>query len=105
MRLILIAGFCLAAAACSPSDQSRAREDVRSAGHDVADAASNVKNDPTIRRAGDDLKQAGHDTAVAVRKGAAEAEINTGQAMIDNGDKAKRAAEQARADSGDQSRN
>jgi len=105
MRLILIAGLCLAVSACSPSDQSRAREDVRSAGHDVAEAASNIKNDPTVHQAGDDLKQAGHDAAFAVRKGAADAEVNTGQAMVDNGDRARRAAAQAHADSGDQSGN
>lgn len=105
MRIILIAGLCLAAGACSRSDQSRAQEDVRSAGHDVAQAAANVKNDPVLHQAGDDLKQAGHDTAVAVRKGAADVEINTGQAIIDHGDRAKRDAAQARADNGDQSRN
>ncbi len=105
MRLILIAGLCLAAAACSRSSEDRVRQDARDAGHDVDNAAHSVATDPTVRRAGDDLKQAGHDTAVAVRHGAAEAEVKTGQAMIDAGEKAKRDAEQARTDNRDQSRN
>ena len=100
MRLILIAGLCLAAAACSRSDEAKVQEDTRAAGHDLADAARKVKDDPTVRQTGEDAKQAAHDAAVALRKGAAEAEVKTGQAMIDTGDKAKRAADQARNDSG-----
>ena len=105
MRLILIAGLCLAAAACSRSDEAKVQEDTRAAGHDLADAAQKVKNDPTVRQTGEDAKHVAHDAAVALRKGAAEAEVKTGQAMIDTGDKAKRAADQAAADSSDHSRN
>jgi hypothetical protein len=105
MRLILIAGLCVAAAACSRADQAKVQQDTRAAGHDLADAAQNVKDDPTVRQAGAETKQAAHDAAVAVRKGAAEAEVKTGQALIDAGDKAKRAAAEARADSGDTSHN
>jgi len=105
MRLILIAGLCLAGAACSPSDEDRARQDARDAGHNVDAAAHSVATDPAIQRAGDDLKQAGHDTAVAVRHGAADAEVKTGQAMIDAGEKAKHAASDTRNDNGNQSQN
>ena len=105
MRLILIAGLCLAAAACSRSDEAKVQQDTRAAGHDLSDAAQKVKDDPTVRHVGDDAKQATHDAAVALRKGAAEAEVKTGQAMIDAGDKTKRAADQARADSSDRSPN
>ena len=104
MRLILVATLCIAAAACSRGDENRTREDVRSAGHDLANAAQNVKNDPTVKQAGADARAAAHDAAVAVRKGAAEAEVQTGKALVDAGDKAKRAAAQARADSDGQSR-
>jgi hypothetical protein len=105
MRLVLIAGLCLAAAACSRADENKVQQDTRAAGHDLADAARSVKDDPTVRQAGVDAKQAAHDAAVAMRKGAAEAEVKTGQAMIDAGDKTKRAAADARADSDDHSRN
>jgi hypothetical protein len=106
MRLILIASFCLAAAACSRGDENRLREDARSAGHDVSQAAQNLQNDPTVRHAGAEARQAGHDAAVSLRKGAAEAEYKTGQAMVDAGNQAKRNAhEQARADSSGQSQN
>jgi hypothetical protein len=105
MRLILVASLCLAAAACSPSDQQRVSADTRAAGHDVADAtrdaAHNIQNDPTVRQAGADARQAAHDTAVAVRKGAADAEIKSGQALTDAGAKAKA---QANADSSGQSK-
>ena len=40
-----------------------------------------------------------------MRKGAAEAEVKTGQAMIDAGDKTKRAVTDARADSSNRSQN
>jgi hypothetical protein len=106
MRLILVASFCLTAAACSPSDQQRVSADARNAGHDVADAtrdaAHDIQNDPTVRQAGADARQAAHDTAVAVRKGAADAEIKSGEALIHQGDKAKA---QAQTDSGGQSQN
>jgi hypothetical protein len=105
MRLILIASLCLAAAACSRGDENKVREDANATGHDLADAARNVKNDPTVQQAGAEARAAAHDAAVSVRKGAAEAEVKTGQAMIDAGDKAKRAADQARADSSGQSQN
>jgi hypothetical protein len=105
MRLILVATLCLAAAACSRGDENRTRADVRDAGHDVANAARDVKNDPTVKQVGADARAATHDAAVAVRKGAAEAEVKTGQALVDAGDKAKRAAAQARADSDGPSRN
>jgi hypothetical protein len=105
MRLILVASFCLAAAACSPSDQQRVSADARAAGHDVADAtrdaAHDIKNDPTVRQAGVDARHAAHDTAVAVRKGAADAEIKGGQALVQQGAKAKA---QAQSDSSGQSR-
>jgi hypothetical protein len=77
MRLILVAGFCLSAAACSPNDQDRLNADARAAGHDAA---------------------------VTVRHGAAEAEVKTGEAMMNAGADAKRAGEQARADSSGQTR-
>jgi len=105
MRLILIAGLCLAAAACSRSDQAKVQEDTRSAGHDLANAAQDVKNDPTIKQAGVEAKEAAHDTAAALRKGAAEAEVKTGQAMIDAGDKTKRAAANAQNGGADHSQN
>ena len=70
MRLILIAAFCLAAAACSRGDDDRLKADANATGHDAV---------------------------VSVRKGAAEAEAKTGQALIDAGAETKRAAEQARA--------
>lgn len=106
MRLILIAGLCLAAAACTRSDENKVRADTDTAGHQVAEAARGVRDDPTVKQVGADVRQAGHDTAVAVRRGAADAEVNTGQAMINEGERAKRAAAQAQADSsGNRSQN
>ena len=105
MRLILIAGLCLAAAACSRADDAKVQQDTRAAGHDLADAARSVKDDPTVKQAGVDAKQAAHDAAVAVRKGAADVEVKGGQALIDAGDKTKRAAAQARQDSDNHSQN
>jgi hypothetical protein len=102
MRLMLAACLCITAAACSPSDQSRARQDANAAGHDLANAAREVKNDPSVKQAGADAKHAANDAATAVRKGAAQAEIKTGEALIDAGDKAKT---QARADRSGQSQN
>jgi len=97
MRLILVASLCLAAAACSRGDETRVREDAHAAGQDLASAAQNVKNDPTVQRAGADARDAAHDAANSVKKGAADAEIKSGEALIEAGDKAKA---QARADSG-----
>ena len=48
------------------------------------------------------LFRSANDAAAAARQGAAKAEIKTGQALIDAGDKAKA---QARADSSGQSQN
>jgi hypothetical protein len=99
MRLILVASLCLAAAACSRGDENRVRDDAHAAGQDVADAAQSVKNDPAVQQAGADARQAAHDTAVSVKKGAADAEIKSGEALIHAGDKAK---SQAQSDSGGQ---
>ena len=99
MRAILIASLCLAAAACSRGDENRVRADTHAAGQDLADAAQSVKNDPAVQQAGADARQAAHDAAVSVRKGAADAEIKSGEALIQSGDKAKN---QARADSSGQ---
>ena len=95
MRLMLIAGLCLAAAACSRSDENQVRQDTRSAGRDLADAAHQVQTDPSVRRAGADARQAAHDAATALRKSAADAEVKGGQALIDAGVKTKRAAANA----------
>jgi hypothetical protein len=93
MRLTLIVGLCLVAAACSRADQTKVGGDARAAGHDLANAAREVPNDPNLRRAGADAKQTAQDTAAALRKTAAEAERKSGQALIDTGEKAKHAAD------------
>lgn len=73
--LILVAGLCLAAAACSKSDADRIGRDTKAAGQDIGAEARKVGQDPAIRDAGANLKDAGHDAAVALRHDAAVADV------------------------------
>jgi hypothetical protein len=98
MRIVMIAALCLAAAACSRSDNAQLQHDTKAADHDLNAAASDVKNNPDVKQAAADAKDAGHDAAVALRAGAADVARKSGQALVEVGAKTKEAAADARRD-------
>jgi hypothetical protein len=59
--------------ACSGSDDHKAADDLKGAGHSVDNAAASLAHNPDVKSAEADFKKAGHDAAKDFRKAAAEA--------------------------------
>ena len=59
--------------ACSRTDDHKAADDLKGAGHSVDNAAASIAHNPGVKSAEADFKQAGHDVAKDFRKAAAEA--------------------------------
>ena len=59
--------------ACSRTDDHKAADDLKGAGHSVDNAAASIAHNPDVKSAEAEFKKAGHDAAKDFRKGAAEA--------------------------------
>jgi hypothetical protein len=59
--------------ACSQSDDHKAADDLKSAGHSVDNAAASIAHNPGVKSAEAEFKKAGHDAAKDFRKATAEA--------------------------------
>ena len=94
--LILIAGVCLAAAACSKSDADRIGQDTKAVGHDVAAEARKVGQDPATKAAATDIKDAGRATADALRHSAAVADVKVKQAAANTDAELRKTDREAR---------
>ncbi|HLY80877.1 MAG TPA: hypothetical protein VKQ70_15955 [Caulobacteraceae bacterium] len=75
MRPPLLAAIAAIAliGACSRSDDHKAADDVKGAGHSIDSAAASLAHNPDVKSAEADLKKAGHDAAKDFRKAEAEA--------------------------------
>ena len=61
--------------ACSRSDDHKAADDLKGAGHSIDNAAASLAHNPDVKSAEADFKKAGHDAAKDLRKAAAEAKV------------------------------
>jgi hypothetical protein len=75
MRLPLFAALAalVLVGACSRSDDHKASDDLKGAGHSVDHAAASIAHNPDVKSAEADFKKAGHDVAKDFRKAAVEA--------------------------------
>lgn len=73
MRIGVVIAMFLALAACSKSDDTRLKQDMRGVGTDLKAAASSVRSDPDIKAVGAEGRRTAEDAAIALKNSANDA--------------------------------
>lgn len=93
----LAAALGLSLAACSRDDRQEIKEGAAAAGAEVKEAASDIADNPDVKKAGAAVANAGEEAAGAVKDAAGEVQEGVADASAD----AEREAAEARAAAGD----
>jgi hypothetical protein len=94
MRIGVAIAVLLVSAACSRSDDTQLKQDVRGVGHDLRSAANSIGADSAIKGAGAETRRTAEDAAVALKHTAADTKALAESAADD----AKADAQQAGRD-------